>query len=175
MGHDLPDRPDADGLGRPAGEVFHGQHYRAPEVNARCFTPEGWYRTGDVVRRRRDGNLVVEGRTKDIINRGGEKISAEEVENLAYGHPGVADAAAVAVPDPVLGERICLYLVPRGGAAPTLEQIRAHMAASGAAPLVLPELLIVVPELPTTNVGKIDKKALRADVADRTRPAEVRS
>ena len=75
----------------------------APEQNARAFTPDGWYRSGDVVRRRPDGNLVVEGRDKDMINRGGEKISAEEVENVLYRLPQVAQVAAVAMPDPELG------------------------------------------------------------------------
>ncbi len=139
-------------------------YYRAPETNRRCFTPQGWYRTGDVVRRVA-GNLVVEGRTNDIINRGGEKISAEDVENLSYSHPDVASAAAVAAPDPVLGERVSLYVVPRGTAQPSLEEVRATMTAAGAGTHSLPEILVLVAELPTTNVGKIDKKALRADAA----------
>ncbi|WP_158890300.1 (2,3-dihydroxybenzoyl)adenylate synthase [Amycolatopsis anabasis] len=142
-------------------------YYRAPEHNARCFTADGWYRTGDVVRWHPSGNLVVEGRTKDIINRGGEKISAEEVENLAYGHPAVADAAAVPIPDPELGERICLYVVGRVPGQPTLEDLRQHMTLGGAAAFKLPEVLRLLPELPTTNVGKVDKKALRADAATR--------
>src|SRR5262249_36373749 len=77
-------------------------YYRAEEQNARAFVGDGWYRTGDIVRQRPDGNLVVEGRDKDVINRGGEKISAEEVENYAYQVGGVSLAAAVAMPDPEL-------------------------------------------------------------------------
>ena len=109
-------------------------YYRAPEQNARAFTPDGWYASGDVVRRRPDGNLVVEGRDKDMINRGGEKISAEEVENLVYRMPGIAQVAAVAAPDAELGERICVFVVPAPGAgAPTLDTIRDGMTAAGVA------------------------------------------
>ncbi len=140
-------------------------YYRAAEQNARAFTAEGWYRSGDIVRRRPDGNLVVEGRDKDMINRGGEKISAEEVENLVYRLPQVAQVAAVAMPDPELGERVCLYAVLNPGTTVTLEEIRASMNADGVATYKLPERLEVVDEIATTKVGKIDKKALRADVA----------
>jgi 2,3-dihydroxybenzoate-AMP ligase len=102
-----------------------------------------------------------------MINRGGEKISAEEVENLAYALPQIAQAAAVAMPDPELGERVCLYAVLRPGATLTLAEIRAAMAAQGVARHTWPERLEVVGELATTKVGKIDKKALRDDVAAR--------
>ncbi|WP_433507080.1 (2,3-dihydroxybenzoyl)adenylate synthase [Pseudonocardia halophobica] len=142
-------------------------YYRAAEQNARAFTADGWYRSGDICRRTPEGNLVVEGRDKDMINRGGEKISAEEVENLVYQLPAVAQVAAVAMPDRELGERVCLYVVPRPGAAVTLEEIRASMERIGVARFKLPEHLVVVDELASTKVGKIDKKALRADIADR--------
>jgi salicylate---CoA ligase len=142
-------------------------YYRAAEQNARAFTAGGWYRSGDIVRRRPDGNLVVEGRDKDMINRGGEKISAEEVENLVYQLPQVAQVAAIAMPDPELGERVCIYAVLMPGAALTLDAVRAAMTAAGVARFKWPERLVVVPELPTTKVGKIDKKALREDIARR--------
>jgi salicylate---CoA ligase len=102
-----------------------------------------------------------------MINRGGEKISAEEVENLVYQLPAVAQVAAVAMPDPQLGERVCVYVVPRPAATLTLEEIRSFMDASGVARFKLPEHLVLVEELASTKVGKIDKKALRADIADR--------
>ena len=119
-GNDLPD-------GGPGALLTRGPYtpcgyYRAPEQNARAFTPDGWYASGDVVRRRPDGNLVVEGRDKDMINRGGEKISAEEVENLVYRLPGIAQVAAVAAPDPSLGERVCVFVVPQPGQDITLER-----------------------------------------------------
>jgi 2,3-dihydroxybenzoate-AMP ligase len=142
-------------------------YYKAAEQNARAFTDDGWYRSGDICRRTPEGNLVVEGRDKDMINRGGEKISAEEVENLVYQLDSVAQVAAVAMPDPQLGERVCLYVVPRPGATVTLEEIRDAMDAIGVARFKLPEHLVLVDELAATKVGKIDKKALRADIADR--------
>jgi 2,3-dihydroxybenzoate-AMP ligase len=142
-------------------------YYRAAEQNARALTADGWYRSGDIVRRRPDGNLVVEGRDKDMINRGGEKISAEEVENLAYSLPQIAQAAAVAMPDPQLGERVCLYVVLKPGASLALDDVRQSMAAAGVAPYKWPERLEIVDQLLSTKVGKIDKKALREDVAHR--------
>ena len=162
-GHDLPD-------GRPGALLTRGPYtprgyYRAPEQNARAFTPGGWYASGDIVRRRPDGNLVVEGRDKDMINRGGEKISAEEVENLVYGLPGIAQVAAVAMADAELGERLCVFIVPRPDAAVSLEGIRAGLAANGVARYKWPERLEIVAELPATKVGKIDKKALREILA----------
>lgn len=162
-GHDLPD-------GEPGALLTRGPYtprgyYRAPEQNARAFSADGWYASGDVVRRRPDGNLVVEGRDKDMINRGGEKISAEEVENLVYRVPGIAQVAAVAAPDAELGERICVFVVPRPGSAITLDVIRDGMAAAGVARFKWPERLEVVAELPVTKVGKLDKKALREMLA----------
>jgi 2,3-dihydroxybenzoate-AMP ligase len=142
-------------------------YYRAQEQNARAFTPDGWYRTGDIVRMRPDGYLLVEGREKDIINRGGEKISAEEVENFAYQAAGVKLAAAVAMPDPELGERVCLYIVPQPGATVRLADVRHVMERAGLARFKLPERLMSVGSLPGTGIGKIDKKALRADISQR--------
>jgi len=142
-------------------------YYRAAEHNARAFTSDGWYRSGDVCRWDETGNLVVEGRDKDLINRGGEKISAEEVENLVYLIPEVEQVAAVAMPDPDLGERVCIYVVGRAGAKIELSDTRAALTARGVAAYKLPERLVLVHELPQTKVGKIDKKALREDIAAR--------
>ena len=102
-----------------------------------------------------------------MINRGGEKISAEEVENLVYQLPQVAQVAAVAMPDAELGERVCVYAVLTPGATLTLDAVRAAMTSAHVARYKWPEHLVVVPELPATKVGKIDKKALRADIAAR--------
>ncbi|MCW2584454.1 MAG: (2,3-dihydroxybenzoyl)adenylate synthase, partial [Klenkia sp.] len=165
LDHDVPD--GTPGVLLTRGPYTPRGYYRAAEQNARAFTADGWYRSGDVVRRRPDGNLVVEGRDKDMINRGGEKISAEEVENLVYLLPQVAQVAAVAMPDPDLGERVCVYAVLRPGTTLTLEQVREAMSGAGVATYKWPERLEVVDELHTTTVGKIDKKALRADVAER--------
>jgi 2,3-dihydroxybenzoate-AMP ligase len=137
-------------------------YYRAPEHNARSFTEDGWYRTGDVVRWHPSGNLVVEGRTKDLINRAGEKISAEEVENLIYRLPSVAQVAAIALPDDRFGERTCVVVVLRDGFYNlTLEEIRDAMKDFGVAKYKYPDQLVTVESLPVTNVGKIDKALLR--------------
>jgi salicylate---CoA ligase len=169
----LVDEHDRDvPQGEPGSLLTRGPYtprgyYRAAEQNARAFTADGWYRSGDIVRRRPDGNLVVEGRDKDMINRGGEKISAEEVENLVYQLPQVAHVAAIAMPDPEVGERVCIYAVLASRAALTLDDVRSAMRAAGVARFKWPERLVIVPELPATKVGKIDKKALRADIAAR--------
>lgn len=136
-------------------------YYDAPDVNARSFTPDGFYITGDIVRQRPDGNLVVAGRSKDMINRGGENISAEEVENLVYGLASVRLAAAVAMPHDTLGETVCLFAVLHDGHALDLGSVRAHFDRAGVAAFKRPDHLVTVDELPLTKVGKIDKKALR--------------
>jgi 2,3-dihydroxybenzoate-AMP ligase len=142
-------------------------YFRAPAHNARAFTADGWYASGDVVLRRPDGNLVVAGRDKDMINRGGEKISAEEVENFAYQLGAVELAAAVAMPDPALGERVCLYVTLAHGEVITLADIIDVMNAAGVARFKLPERLVIVDQLPMTKVGKIDKRAIREDICRR--------
>ncbi|WP_166351749.1 (2,3-dihydroxybenzoyl)adenylate synthase [Phytoactinopolyspora limicola] len=142
-------------------------YWRAPEHNAVAFTPDGWYRSGDLVRIHASGNLVVEGRVKDVINRGGEKISAEEVENLLYGLPGIARAAVVSAPDDVLGERVAAVVVlGDGGRTWTLEAIRTALAEAGVAHFKIPERMMIVDELPLTKVGKVNKVELRHMVAN---------
>lgn len=162
---DVPDGEAGSLLTR--GPYTPRGYYRAEEQNTRAFDADGWYRSGDIVRRRPDGNLVVEGRDKDMINRGGEKISAEEVENLVYRLPAVGQVAAVGMPDAELGERVCLYVVLRAGASLILEDVRTAMAEAGVARFKWPERLEVVDELATTKVGKVDKKALREEIAAR--------
>jgi 2,3-dihydroxybenzoate-AMP ligase len=172
-GNDLPDGVAGAILTR--GPYTPRGYYRAPEANARAFTPDGWYASGDIVERRPDGNLIVQGRDKDMINRGGEKISAEEIESLVYRIEDVTMAAAIAMPDPVLGEKLCLYITVKPGTEVTLEQIQHLLRRTGVAAFKIPEHLVVVDELPTTKVGKINKKDLRADIAERlasTSPAK---
>ena len=173
---------DADGNDVPAGTagsiLTRGPYtprgyYRAAEQNAQAFTPDGWYASGDIVERRPDGNLVVQGRDKDMINRGGEKISADEIENLAYRIDAVALAAAVGMPDESLGERLCLYVTLKPGAAVSLADIQDNMRTLGVAAFKIPDRLITVDELPMTKVGKIDKKTLRADIAARLQQAST--
>lgn len=162
---DVP--PGEPGLLLTRGPYTPRGYYRAPEQNARAFTADGWYRSGDICRQTPDGNLIVQGRDKDMINRSGEKISAEEIENLVYQIAGVGQVAAVGMPDQALGERVCLYVVPSAGAELTLDMIRRSMENCGVAPFKLPEHLVLTDRLPATKVGKIDKNALRADIAQR--------
>jgi 2,3-dihydroxybenzoate-AMP ligase len=161
-------QPVADGevgelLVRGPGVIteYHGG------VAAASFTPDGFYRTGDLVRRLESGNLVVTGRLKDVINRGGEKIPADELEALVLTHPGVRAAAAVAMPHRVLGEVVCLYVVGLDGQAPSLRELRGYLTGRGLAGFKLPERLVRVPELPMTALGKTDKARLRADILAR--------
>ncbi len=135
-------------------------YYRAPGHNARAFTADGFYRSGDLVRKHSSGAYLVEGRIKDVVNRGGEKISAEEVENLILGHPAVRNVACIAVPDPVLGERMCACVIPRDGSRLTLEDLTRHLLDLGIARFKLPERLELVTDLPLSPFGKVSKKAL---------------
>jgi 2,3-dihydroxybenzoate-AMP ligase len=139
-------------------------YYRAPERNREAFTPDGYYRTGDLVRRGAGGNLIVEGRIKDLINRGGEKISAEEVEAHLIAHPAVATAAVVAMPDAALGERACAYVTLRAGASFAIGEMRSLLESRGVARYKWPERIEVLSAMPLTNVGKIRKADLRRDI-----------
>jgi 2,3-dihydroxybenzoate-AMP ligase len=140
-------------------------YYNASDHNKTAFTPDGYYRTGDMVRLHPSGNFIVEGRRKDLINRGGEKISAEEIENLILTHPSVQNAAVVAMPDAVLGERACAYVVLRAGTTLDFKQLSNFLEAKRIARFKLPERLEMVSQMPATAVGKISKKELRDDIA----------
>ena len=162
---------DAEGVDVVEGEVgelwargpytIRG-YWRAEEINQHTFSPEGWYRTGDLVRWHPSGNFTVEGRIKDVINRGGEKISAEEIENIMYTIDGVEQVAVVAAPDDVLGEKVAAVVVmaPRRPEL-TLEEVVRHFREHKVARFKTPAVLIALPSLPHTRVGKIDKAALR--------------
>jgi 2,3-dihydroxybenzoate-AMP ligase len=146
-------------------------YWHADEHNRTAFTADGFYRTGDLVRRLDGGYLVVEGRAKDQINRGGEKIAAEEVEDHLLTHPAVHDAAVVAVPDGYLGERSCAFVVVADGTtAPRLPEIRAYLRDRGLAAFKIPDKLRVVDRFPVTGVGKTSRRELRTllrELADR--------
>lgn len=143
-------------------------YFNSPEHNAAAFTADGFYRSGDLVRMHPSGNLVVEGRKKDTINRGGEKISAEEMENHILAFPKLLNCAYVAMPDPVLGEKACLYAVAKGGETVSLEELNDFLVNERKiAKFKLPERLELVDQLPQTHVGKINKKELRQIIADR--------
>jgi 2,3-dihydroxybenzoate-AMP ligase len=142
-------------------------YFNAPERNREAFTDDGFYRSGDLVRLDLSGNLVVEGRIKDLINRGGEKINAEEIEAHLIAHPAVTAAAIVAMLDDILGERACAYLSLHDGGSLGLAAMREFLAARGVAQFKWPERIEIVIEWPLTNVGKIKKSELRRDIADK--------
>ncbi|PTW46535.1 (2,3-dihydroxybenzoyl)adenylate synthase [Rhodovulum kholense] len=139
--------------------TFRG-YFRSPAQNAAVFDAEGFYHSGDLVRRDAQGYLSVVGRVKDQINRGGEKIAAEEVEGLLLRHPDILQAALVAQPDARLGERGCAVLVARKKLRAV--ELRRHLIALGVAEYKLPDRFAFVETIPLTPVGKPDKKALRA-------------
>ena len=135
-------------------------------ANARAFTEDGYYRTGDIVRRTPEGYLVVQGRATDHINRAGEKISAEEIEDHLLAHPAVFDAAVVAVPDAYLGERSCAFVIP-SGEKPKAAALKAWIRGRGLAEFKVPDQVVFVANFETTAVGKISRKELRAALRDR--------
>jgi 2,3-dihydroxybenzoate-AMP ligase len=136
-------------------------YYGVPAQNSVSFTPDGWFRTGDLVRITPEGYVVVCGRVKDLINRAGEKISAGEIETLVQEMPEVAEVAAVAMPDPEVGERVCVFVRVHSGHELTLDHISTALTRRGVAGFKIPERLEVLDELPHTPVGKPDKNALR--------------
>ncbi|MTZ15031.1 (2,3-dihydroxybenzoyl)adenylate synthase [Pseudomonas sp. JL972] len=140
-------------------------YFQSPEHNAQAFDAEGFYRSGDLVQLRADGYLVVVGRIKDQINRGGEKIAAEEVENLLMAHPAVTHAALVSMPDEAMGEKSCAFIVSRD---PTLKGValRKYLRGLGLADYKLPDRIEQVAALPMTAVGKVDKTRLRRRLAE---------
>jgi 2,3-dihydroxybenzoate-AMP ligase len=142
-------------------------YYGVPEYNARQFTPDGFYRSGDLMRKHPSGNYVVEGRKKDLINRGGEKISAEEIENLILMHPAVQNVACVPMPDPAMGEKMCACVILKTGQSLNLGELVAFLAEQEIAKFKLPERLEILPDFPVSTFGKVSKKALGEMVADK--------
>jgi acyl-CoA synthetase (AMP-forming)/AMP-acid ligase II len=141
-------------------EQFAG--YRDPALDADAFLPGGWLRTGDVGILDEAGRLTIVDRKKDIIIRGGENISSQEVEAVLARHPAVSEAAVTPLPDPRYGERVCAFVVLLPGATLTLQEVRTHFIASGVAMQKAPERLEIVAELPRTATGKVRKADLRS-------------
>ncbi len=174
---------DADDRDVPEGTPGHlltrgpytiRAYYANDGTNERAFTAEGFYRTGDLVARRPDGNLVVHGRVSDVINRGGEKVPVEEVENHLLAHDAVLDAVLVAVPDSFLGEKTCAVVIP-DGPAPAAPELRKWIRERGLAPYKVPDEVVFVEGYPSTGVGKVSRRELRATVRDRIREERERS
>lgn len=159
--------PGTDGNLMTQGPYTIRGYYDNPEANARSFTADGWYRTGDIVALRPDGNLVVKGRAGDWVNRGGEKVSAEELEEHLLEHPGIRDAVIVGTPDPVLGQRICAFVQPSDPETPpTLTTVRAFVRGRGIAAWKMPDAVVTVAEFPETGVGKTSRRDLRRLLAE---------
>jgi 2,3-dihydroxybenzoate-AMP ligase len=142
-------------------------YYRAPEHNLRAFTPGGFYRSGDLMRQHPSGNYMVEGRKKDLINRGAEKISAEEIEELILRHPAVENVACVAMPDPLMGEKNCACVILRSGHSLELAHLIDFLNGYELAKFKLPERIEHFDEFPLSTFGKVSKKDLVNIVAER--------
>jgi acyl-CoA synthetase len=159
----------ASGTGQPAcrGPLTSLGYYEDADANAKLFTSDGWMLTGDVATLDAEGILTVVGRVADFIIRGGKNISGPAVEDAVASHPAVALAAAVAMPDPVYGERVCAYVELHPGASLTLDELRSHLAARGTTREWWPEHLVVLDALPRASGGKVAKAELRTDARRR--------
>ncbi len=165
-----------DGAAIPAGEegelqvrgslLFPG-YYDNAEANAQAFTADGWFRSGDLATQDAAGNLRITGRIKEVINRGGVKYNPRDIEDLLDAHPEVMQSAIVPMPDAVLGEKACCFIVPKGATPPTLEALCAWLTGRGIAKNKLPERLEVVAEMPLTPTRKIIKGRLTALLASK--------
>ncbi len=146
-------------------------YFRAEAYNAKAFTSDGFYRSGDLMEMRKiDGAayFAFAGREKDNIDRGAEKISAEEVERAVLDHPAVREVAVIGMQDRIFGERICAYIIPEAGAAaPDIAELGAFLEGIGLARFKWPERIEVVDNFPVTKVGKTSKGLLRDDIAKR--------
>ncbi|OJZ74411.1 2,3-dihydroxybenzoate-AMP ligase [Mycobacterium paraffinicum] len=165
-----PVAPGEEGELLVRGPYTLNGYYRAERDNERCFDPAGFFRTGDLVRIRPDGYLTVTGRVKDVICRGGETISAADLEEQMLSHPSVFSAAAVPLPDSYLGEKICAAVVFTGPEL-TLAELNAHLDQRGVAAHARPDVLVAMKALPTTPIGKIDKKAIARQISARPAPS----
>lgn len=143
--------------------VFTG-YYKAPQENKMAFNKEVFFRTGDVVKIDEAGNVTITGRIKEMINRGGESISATEIESLIIGHPGVAFVAVIPMPDPVMGERVCAYIQPKPGVGLNFDKIIAYLKEKKASVLQFPERIEFIDHMPLTKAEKVDKRTLLEDI-----------
>lgn len=152
-------------------EMFLG--YLDHSLNIDAFTADGWFRTGDLARIDAHGYVEITGRRKDIIIRGGENISAKEIEDHLFEHPKIAEIAVVASPDPVLVERICAVVVPEPGEDVALPEIVDWLMARKIARQKLPERLILLDDLPRNASGKVQKFQLRELARAESAPSRV--
>ncbi len=159
-------RPGKPASSRRAGPHVALGYFKNPERTKETFSPDGWLFSNDLAVRDAEGYIRIVGRKKDIINRGGLKISAREVEDMLLKHPLVKAATIIAVPDDRLGEKSCVFVVRRGERAPKLDELTAFLDERGVAKYKLPEFLVVVDALPMTPSGKIQKFVLRDGIVN---------
>ncbi|OBK19448.1 (2,3-dihydroxybenzoyl)adenylate synthase [Mycobacterium asiaticum] len=160
----VPVGPGGEGELLARGPYTLNGYFHAARENERSFDPDGFYRSGDLVHLRADGYLVVTGRVKDVICRCGETISAQDIEEQLLTHPSIWSVAAVPLPDPDLGERVCAAVVFSGPPV-TLAELNAYLDEQGVATHARLDQLVTLPKLPVTPIGKIDKKAIAAQLA----------
>ena len=165
----------ASGVGRCAcrGPGITPGYYGNADANAKLFRADGWMYLGDIVEIDDENYLSVVGRTADFIIRGGHNISAPAVEEEILGHPRVDMVAVVAMPDPIVGERVCAYLVTNDGHDLTVEELADFLAAKGVSKTMWPERIVRVDELPRGAGAKIAKAELRADIERRRRAEQA--
>jgi non-ribosomal peptide synthetase component E (peptide arylation enzyme) len=163
LGNTLPPNTPGELLVKGPG-VFAG-YYRNPEENAKAFDEDGFFKTGDVATISDKGYITITGRLKEMINRGGESISATVIEGLVDRHADVASVAVIAMPDPVMGERVCAYIQARTGAQVDFDAIICFLREQNVSVLQLPERIEFIETMPYTAAQKLDKNVLRADIA----------
>lgn len=170
-------------VGEDGNEVAHGEvgevlvkgpccnsgYYKDPESTAETWTADGWLKMGDLGKIDSRGNLVIVGRRKDMIIRGGQNIYPIEIENMLLAHPKVANVAVVGMPDSYLGERACAFVVPKAGETFGFEEMVAFLKKENIAPYKLPERLEIIDAIPLCGEQKADKKRLAADIARKLR------
>jgi non-ribosomal peptide synthetase component E (peptide arylation enzyme) len=161
-GNTLP--PNTPGELLVKGPCIFTGYYNNPEENDNVFDSDGFFKTGDLARISEKGYITLTGRTKEMINRGGESISATEIEKLINRHPDVAVVAVIPMPDPLMGERVCAYIELCKGVSLTFDDIIAFLKEQKAAVLELPERIEFVDAMPVTGANKLNKTALRADI-----------
>lgn len=171
---------DEDGKVVPIGETGELQgrgptcstgFYRDPEATRKAWTPDGWFPLGDLGRWDGARNLLLAGRKNDLIIRGGQNIQPGEIEDYLLAHPKVKQVAIVGMPDSILGERVCAYVVPRSDDGPSLEEITSFLRLKKIAPYKLPERLEIMEGLPMVSDAKVDKRVLAMDIAEKLKKA----
>ncbi len=165
--------PGQDGEIAGRGPSFLSGYYKSEEADKLAFTEDGFFRTGDIGRFDKQGNLTITGRKKDIVKRGGETIIPSEIEELIARHPEVSQVAVVGMPDLRLGEKACAYIQPVPGGDVSFDEIISFLKAQGASLLLLPERVELVRELPLTGAGKADKQVLKEDITQKLRAEKV--